>query len=46
MEKKVDDSLIQKLIIEHRIMLNCNRYKRARPSKTSELRIQISEPFI
>ena len=34
MEKKVDDSLIQRLLIEHRIMLNYNRYKRACPSKT------------
>ena len=33
-EKKVDDSLIQRLLIEHRIMLNHDRYKRARPSKT------------
>ena len=32
-EKKVDDSLIQRLLIEHRIMLNYDRYKRARPSK-------------
>ncbi len=34
MEKKVDDSLIQRLLLEHRIMLDYNRYKRARPSKT------------
>ena len=33
MIKKVD-SLIQRLLIEHWIMLNYNRYKRARPSKT------------
>ena len=33
-EKKVDDSLIQRLLVEHRIMLNYDRYKRARPSKT------------
>ena len=34
MEKKVDDSLIQMLLVEHKIMLNYDRYKRARPSKT------------
>ena len=34
MEKKVDDSLIQRLLLEHRIMLDDIRYKRARPSKT------------
>ena len=34
MEKKVDDSLIQRLLIEHRIMLNYDRYRMARPSKT------------
>ena len=34
MEKRVDDSLIQRLLIEHRIMLNYDRYKRARPSRT------------
>ena len=34
MEKKVDDSLIQRLLVEHRIMLDYDRYKRARPSKT------------
>ena len=33
-EKKVDDSLIQRLLLEHRIMLDYDRYKRARPSKT------------
>ena len=33
MEKKVDDSLIQRLLIEHRLMLSYDRYKRARPSK-------------
>ena len=33
-EKKVDDSLIQRLLVEHRIMLNYDRYKRARPFKT------------
>ena len=33
-EKKADDSLIQRLLIEHRIMLNYDRYRRARPSKT------------
>ena len=33
-EKKVNDSLIQRLLIEHRIMLDYDRYKRARPSKT------------
>ena len=33
-EKKVDNSLIQRLLVEHRIMLNYDRYKRARPSKT------------
>ena len=32
-EKKVD-SLIQRLLIEHRIMLDYNRYRKARPSKT------------
>ena len=31
MEKRVDDSLIQRLLVEHRIMLNYDRYKRARP---------------
>ena len=34
MEKNVNDSLIQRLLIEHKIMLNYDRYKRARPSKT------------
>ena len=34
MEKKVDDSLIQRLLVEHRIMIDYDRYKRARPSKT------------
>ena len=34
MEKKVDDSLIQRLLLEHRIMLDYDRYKTARPSKT------------
>ena len=34
MEKRVDDSLIQRLLVEHRIMLNYDRYKRARPSRT------------
>ena len=34
MEKKVDDSLKQRLLVEHRIMLDYDRYKRARPSKT------------
>ena len=33
-EKRVDDSLIQRLLVEHRIMLNYDRYKRARPSRT------------
>ena len=33
-EKKVDYSLIQRLLIEHRIMLDYNRYRKARPSKT------------
>ena len=33
MEKKVDDSLIQRLLIEHRKMLNYDRYRRARHSK-------------
>ena len=32
--KKVDDSLIQRLLVEHRIMLNYDRYKTAHPSKT------------
>ena len=32
-DKKVDDSLIHRLL-EHRIMLDYNRYKRACPSKT------------
>ena len=34
MEKRVDDSLIQRLLVKHRIMLNYDRYKRARPSRT------------
>ena len=34
MEKKVDDNVIQRLLIEYRIMLNYDRYRRARPSKT------------
>ena len=34
MEKKVDDSLIQRLLIEHRIMSNYDRYRMARPPKT------------
>ena len=34
MEKKIDDSLIQKLLIEHKIMLDNDRYRKARPSKT------------
>ena len=34
MEKKIDGSLIQRLLIEHKIMLNCDRYRKARPSKT------------
>ena len=34
MEKKIDDSLIQKLLIEHKIMLDYDRYRKARPSKT------------
>ena len=33
-EKKIDDSLIQKLLIEHKIMLDYDRYRKARPSKT------------
>ena len=33
-EKKVDDSLIQRLLIEHKIMLDYDRYRKARPSKT------------
>ena len=33
-EKKVDNSLIQRLLIEHRIMLDYDRYRKARPSKT------------
>ena len=33
MEKKVDDSLIQRLLTEHRKMLNYDRYRRARHSK-------------
>ena len=33
-EKKVDNSLIQRLLVEHRKMLNYDRYKRACPSKT------------
>ena len=33
-EKKADVSLIQRLLIEHRNMLDYDRYKRARPSKT------------
>ena len=31
MDKKEDDSLIQRLLIEHRLMLNYNRYKRHFP---------------
>ena len=34
MEKKIDDSLIRKLLIEHKIMLDYDRYRKARPSKT------------
>ena len=34
MEKKIDDSLIQKLLIEHKIMLDYDRYRKACPSKT------------
>ena len=33
-EKKADDSLIQRLLVEHKIMLNYDRYRKARPSKT------------
>ena len=33
-EKKVDDSLIQRLLIEHKIMLDYDRYRKAHPSKT------------
>ena len=33
-EKKVDDSLIQRLLIEHKIMLDYDRYRKARPSET------------
>ena len=33
-EKKVDNSLLQRLLIEHRIMLDYDRYRKARPSKT------------
>ena len=33
MEKKIDDSLIQKLLIEHKIMLDYDRYRKARPLK-------------
>ena len=33
-EKKADDSSIQRLLVEHRIMLDYDRYRRARPSKT------------
>ena len=32
-EKKVDDSLIQRLLIEHRIMLDYDRYRRHAPLK-------------
>ena len=34
MEKKVDDSSIQRLLIEHKIMLNNDRCRKACPSKT------------
>ena len=34
MEKKIDDSSIQRLLLEHKIMLNYDRYRKARPSKT------------
>ena len=34
MKKKVDDSSIQRLLIEHKIMLDYDRYRKARPSKT------------
>ena len=34
MEKKVDDSSIQRLLLEHKIMLDYDRYRKARPSKT------------
>ena len=34
MEKKIDDCLIQRLLIEHKIMLNYDRYRKAHPSKT------------
>ena len=33
-EKKVDDNSIQRLLIEHKIMLDYDRYRKARPSKT------------
>ena len=33
-EKKADYSSIQRLLVEHRIMLDYDRYRRARPSKT------------
>ena len=34
MEKKADDGSIQRLLVEHRIMLDYDRYRRARLSKT------------
>ena len=34
MEKKIDDSSIQRLLLEHKIMLNYDRYRKASPSKT------------
>ena len=34
MEKKIDDSSIQRLLLEHKIMLNYDRYRKACPSKT------------
>ena len=34
MEKKIDERSIQKLLIEHKIMLNYDRYRKARPFKT------------
>ena len=34
MEKKADDYSIQRLLVEHKIMLSYDRYRKARPSKT------------
>ena len=41
MEKKVDDSSIQRLLIEHKIMLDYDRYRKARPSRNSSIKIRL-----